>query len=139
LGKENIMTTIQAFIKRYPVLIFYVVVFVISWGGFLLVGGPGILTGTSWQTDPLFPVAVLAMLAGPPVAGILLTVLISGKAGLRELLSRLLRWRVGGRWYALALLTAPILEMAVLLALSRISPASSRLTTRLPCWCPVSR
>ena len=116
------MTTINAFSKRYPVLIFYVVVFVLSWGGFLLVGGPGLLTGTRWQTDPLFPVAVLAMLAGPPVAGILLTVLSSGKAGLRALLSRLLRWRVGGRWYAVALLTAPLLELAVLLALSPISP-----------------
>ena len=48
------------------------------------------------------------MLAGPSVAGILLTGLVDGRAGLRELLSRLLRWRVGARWYAVALLTAPL-------------------------------
>ena len=36
--------------------------------------------------------------------------------------SRLLRWRVGARWYAVALLTAPLSMMAVLLALSLISP-----------------
>jgi len=48
----------------------------------------------------------------------LLTVLVDGKAGLRELLSRLFRWRVGVQWYAVALLTAPLLMTAVLFALS---------------------
>lgn len=38
------------------------------------------------------------------------------------MLSRLLRWRVGTRWYAVALLTAPILMTAILLALSLLSP-----------------
>jgi membrane protease YdiL (CAAX protease family) len=32
------------------------------------------------------------------------------------------RWRVGARWYAVALLTAPLLFMAVSLALSLLSP-----------------
>jgi uncharacterized protein len=49
--------------------------------------------------------------------------LIYGRAGLRELRSRLLRWRVGARWYAVALLTAPLSVMATLFALSLISPA----------------
>jgi uncharacterized protein len=62
------------------------------------------------------------MLAGPPVAGLLLTVLVAGSAGLRGLLSRLLTWRVRWQWYAVALLSAPILEMAVLMALARTSP-----------------
>jgi membrane protease YdiL (CAAX protease family) len=62
------------------------------------------------------------MLAGPPVAGILLNVLVSGKEGLRELLSRLLKWRLGARWYAVALLIAPLLQAAVLLVLSLFSP-----------------
>jgi uncharacterized protein len=39
------------------------------------------------------------------VAGILLTGLLYGKAGLREFRSRLLGWRVDARWYAVALLT----------------------------------
>jgi hypothetical protein len=60
------MKTIKAFIERHSVLTYYALVFAISWGGFLLVGGPGIFAGTSWQTDPLFPLAVLAMLAAPP-------------------------------------------------------------------------
>jgi uncharacterized protein len=116
------MTTINAFIKRHPLLTYFALTFAISWGGFLLVGAPGIFAGTNWQTDPLFPFAVLAKLAGPPVAGLLLTGLLSGRAGLRELLSRLLKWRVGARWYAVALLTAPTLMTAVLFALSLLSP-----------------
>ena len=34
------MTTVNTLIKRHPVLLFYVVVFGISWGGFLLAVGP---------------------------------------------------------------------------------------------------
>jgi membrane protease YdiL (CAAX protease family) len=112
----------MTFIKRHPVLTYFTLTFAISWGGFLVVGGSGLFAGTSWQTDPAFLVAVQVMLTGPPIAGLLMTVLVSGTAGLRELLSRLLKWRVGGRWYVVALLTAPILETAVLLALSRTSP-----------------
>ena len=68
------------------------------------------------------PLVLVALFAGPSVAGILTTGLVSGRAGLRELLSRLLRWRVGARWYAAALLTAPFLVTTVLLALSLLSP-----------------
>jgi membrane protease YdiL (CAAX protease family) len=117
------MTTIRAFIERHSVPTYYALTFAISWGGFLLVGGPGLFSGTNWQTDPLFPLAVLAMLAGPSVAGVLLTGLIDGRAGFRELLSRFLRWRVGARWCAVALLTAPLLMTATLFALSLFSPA----------------
>jgi membrane protease YdiL (CAAX protease family) len=80
------------------------------------------MPGTTAQTETLLPFVVLALLAGPSVASILLTFIIQGKAGLRDLLSRMLTWRVGGRWYAVALLGAPVLVTAVLLALSLTSP-----------------
>ena len=121
--KEDIMSTSKAFINRHPVLTYFVLTFAISWGGFLLVvGAGGFAVTTSWQTDPLFPFAILAMLAGPSVAGFLLTSLVYGRVGLREFLSRLLKWRAGARWYAVALLTAPLLMMVILLALSLLSP-----------------
>jgi hypothetical protein len=62
------------------------------------------------------------LLVGPSVAGILLTGLVYGRAGLRNLLTRMTRWRVGARWYAVALLTAPLLVTVVLFALSLTSP-----------------
>jgi len=117
------MTTIKAFIKRHPMLTYFALAFAISWGSVLLViGGPSGIPATPEQADMLFPVVLLAMLVGPSVAGILLTGLVHGRAGLRELLSRLLRWRVGARWYAVALLTIPLLAMATLFALLPTSP-----------------
>lgn len=111
----------MAFIKRHPVLTYFVLTFAISWGGVLIVVGPGGFPGTPEQFEALLPYAVLAMIAGPSVSGILLTGLVYGRAGLRDLLARLTRWQVGARWYAVALLTAPLLMMAVLLVLSLFS------------------
>jgi membrane protease YdiL (CAAX protease family) len=113
---------VLAVVKSHHVLTYYALTFAISWGGFVLVGGPAHFSAANWQADPLFLLAVLVVLAGPSVAGLLLTGLVSGRAGYRELLARLLRWRVGVGWYLVALLTAPLLTAAVLVALSRTSP-----------------
>jgi len=91
------MKTIKAFIKKHPVLSYFALAFAISWGGFVMVVGPGGFPGTGSQFDTLTTFVVLAMLAGPSVAGLLLTGLVSGRAGFRELLSRLLTWQVGAR------------------------------------------
>jgi membrane protease YdiL (CAAX protease family) len=66
----------------------------------------------------MIPVLVVAMLAGPCVASISVTGLAGGREGYRDLLSRLVRWRAPISSYAAALLTAPIVLMAVPLALS---------------------
>ena len=117
------MTTIKALIKRHPLLSYFALTFAISWGGVLLViGGPSGIPGTKEQIETLLPFVILAMLLGPSVAGILLTGLLYGRAGLRQLRSRLLKWRVGARWYAVAIFTAPLSMTAVFLVLSLISP-----------------
>jgi membrane protease YdiL (CAAX protease family) len=117
------MKTIKAFVKSHPLLSYFTLTLAISWGGMLLViGGPGAIPTTAEQTARLFPAVYLVTVAGPSVAGILLTGLAGGWTGLRELGSRLLRWRVGARWYAVALLTAPLTVTATLLALSIVSP-----------------
>jgi membrane protease YdiL (CAAX protease family) len=116
------VTTITAFIKRHPVLTYFALTFAISWGGILMVIGPGGILGTKEVSEGLMPFVYLATLLGPSLAGILLTGLVDGRAGFRELLSRLLRWRVGARWYAVALLTAPLLITATLFVLSLTSP-----------------
>ena len=46
-----------------------------------------------------------------------------GRVGLRDLRSQLFRWRVGVRWYAVALLTVPLLMTAILFAFSLASKA----------------
>jgi uncharacterized protein len=113
------MTTIRAFTKRHPLLSFYALAFAITWGGLIIVvGGPSEILGSPEKFETRFGLVLLAWLAGPSVASILMTGLVHGRAGLRELLRRMTRWRVGARWYAVALLTAPLLSVAVLLALS---------------------
>jgi membrane protease YdiL (CAAX protease family) len=117
------MATVKAYIKGHPVLSYYALVFAISWGGILLViGGPGAIPGTRDEVEMLMPFALLALFAGPSVAGLLLTGIVHGRPGFRDLFARMTRWRVDIRWYAVALLTAPLLVTAVLLALSLTSP-----------------
>src|SRR5688572_30120604 len=120
---RDIMSTMNGLTTRHPALTYYVLVFAISWGGVLLVVGPGGFPGTTEAVERQMPFVILTFLLGPALAGLLLTGLVYGKAGLRELVSRLLRWRVAGRWYAVALLTAPLLMMALLLGLSLLTPA----------------
>jgi membrane protease YdiL (CAAX protease family) len=118
------MKTIKAFIKSHPVMSFFVLAFAISWGGILLVvGGPGGFLGTKEQVQTPLLLVMVPWFAGPSVASILLIGLLYGREGFRDLLARMTRWRVGARWYAVALLTAPLLYGALSLALSLISPA----------------
>lgn len=115
--------SISVFIKRHPVLTYFALTFTISWGGILIVIGPGGIPGTTAQIEKLFPIALMTLLVGPSVAGILLTGLIYGREGFREFLSRLLKWRVSVRWYVVALLATPFLVTVTLLLLSLSSPA----------------
>lgn len=119
------MTTIKGFITSHSMLTYFALTFVISWGGFVLVVGPGGFANTHWQADPSFPFAVMAMLAGPSVAGLLMTVMTDGRSGIRKLGSRIFKWRVAIRWYAIALLPAPLLSVIALFALSLTSPIYS--------------
>jgi membrane protease YdiL (CAAX protease family) len=115
----------RAFLQRHPVLTYFVLVVALSWGGVLLLtGGLGPMFGPDWRSDPRFMFGLLAGPAAVAVAGLALIGLTAGRAGYRELRARLLRWRVGARGCALALLLAPLstLVVAVLLALSLGAP-----------------
>jgi uncharacterized protein len=106
-----------------PALAYFALTFLISWAGVLVVVriGHGGMPATPEQLTPLLPYAFVAMLAGPVIAGPLLIGLIDGKPGLREFRSRLFRSRVGVRWCAVALFTAPLMVLVTLLALSLVS------------------
>lgn len=116
------MKTIMTFIKNNPVLSYFTLTFVISWGGVYILGAPYGMPTTSEQFTKVWLIVFIPYFLGPSLASILLTGLINGWTGIRELLSRLLKWRVSLRWYAVAILTAPILVLPTLLALSLTSP-----------------
>jgi membrane protease YdiL (CAAX protease family) len=118
------MSAVRAFLTRHPGAAYFALTFAISWGAALLaIGGSGGMRGTTPASDPRFAYALMAMLAGPSVTGILLTGLVYRRIGRREFLSRLVTWRVGAIWYAVALLTAPVVMTVTLLVLSFTSPA----------------
>src|SRR5215204_3433157 len=117
------MRTIKAFVKSHPLLSYFALTLAITWGLFVLaVGGPGGIPATREEFTAMPLLAILAVLVGPSVSGILLTGLVYGREGFRNLFTRMRRWRVGARWYAVALLTAPLVSTAVLIPLSLISP-----------------
>ena len=96
---------ITALIRRYPVVSYVAVAFGIAWGGVALVAD---------RFGPSLVVMFIPMAAGPTTASLILTGVLDGKQGYRELLARLARWRVAPRWYAVALLLNPLVTLLVL-------------------------
>jgi uncharacterized protein len=108
-------STIEVVLKRHSVLIYFTLVFVISWGGGFLILGPRGFPLRAEEFESLGGLLYAAILAGPCLAGILVTGLVYGSPGLREVLTRLRRWRAGWRWYVLGLLPALVMTATTLL------------------------
>jgi membrane protease YdiL (CAAX protease family) len=92
---------------------FVVVAYVWSWAWWipLAMSGVTIDPGQGWPTH-------LVGLTGPALAALVVTGFSDGRRGLRELWSRIVRWRVGWTWYATVVATAalvaiPLLTMSV--------------------------
>jgi membrane protease YdiL (CAAX protease family) len=111
-------------LRRHPVVCYFALTFFLSWLGAFLVAAPHLLRGEHLPKLTgilMFP----AMLVGPSVSGILLTRLFDDPAGLRDLFSRMRRFRFPVRWYA-ALLIPPVFVLGILLLLKTfVSPVYS--------------
>jgi membrane protease YdiL (CAAX protease family) len=109
--------TATAAARRHPLVSFFALTYGLSWGAALIVLG-----ASHFNLVELSPVDTgfifVSMLLGPSVSGLMLTALLEGRLGLRRLGASLLKWRVGTRWYALALLVMPLLLFATLWLLS---------------------
>jgi hypothetical protein len=109
-------------IERHPLAAYFCLAFGISWGGSLLIvelQGYRIETGT-WSQAVVW---YFAMITGPILACLLLTAVLKGRRGLKDLFYRLIRWRVGPHWYAISVLTNPLIVLATLTILALlISP-----------------
>src|SRR5882724_6066457 len=96
----------RAFFRRHILIAFFVMAFVLSWYPWII----SLLRGRTSGPNPL----------GPFVAAIIMTAVVSGRSGLRQFFSRLVRWRVGAKPYTIVFLT-PILVCLVALASRSVS------------------
>jgi uncharacterized protein len=108
-------------VRSYPLIAFFLLAYVLS-----------------WSTTPLYVAGVPPFFpdfpflgTGPLLASLLVTSIASGRAGLRELGARMIRWRVGWRWYAAAL-GIPLGVAVVTLALSVALGAPISALAQLP-------
>src|SRR5205807_10001531 len=90
-------------LRRHPLISFFVMAYAISWTYvivFLIV----------WPLPDTI-VTDTPELLGPVVAGFVMTAVISGRAGVRQLLRRFVMWRVSAVWYLYALVAIPALYL----------------------------
>jgi membrane protease YdiL (CAAX protease family) len=91
-------------VARHPVASFLIMAFVFGWGGMipLLLSENGPVTVLPIEL-PWMPFAAILSIFGLALPAFLVTAATDGKEGVRELLGRILRWRVGVHWYLIAL------------------------------------
>ena len=85
------MPYLVSLIRRHPLITFFVLAYALAWWIWILY---------AFGITFLGPIFAL----GPFLAAIIVTALTRGTTGLKALLSRMVRWRVGLGWYAAALL-----------------------------------
>jgi membrane protease YdiL (CAAX protease family) len=110
-------------LRQYPLVSYFTLAYGITWLGIMIAGGSARFQGQAVPAGQ-FPLVMLMMLLGPSTAGLLMTAVCDGRAGLRELGSRMGRWRIRPRWYAVALLTNPLVTLVTLWGLAAlVTPA----------------
>jgi uncharacterized protein len=82
------MHALSAFVRRRPLLTFFILAYAFAWLLISLV-----------SVSLVFPVLGLF---GPALAAIIVTAIAEGRAGVKALLRRVVQWRVGWQWYAVA-------------------------------------
>jgi membrane protease YdiL (CAAX protease family) len=83
------MSRLSSVAKRHPLVTFFVLAYALTWWA-------SIVYAVYPNPFPVFPY-------GPFLAAIITLGLTSGKGGIKALLRRIVIWRVGLRWYAIAL------------------------------------
>jgi membrane protease YdiL (CAAX protease family) len=88
----------MSLVKRHPLISFFVLAYALSWWPWVL-----------YALD-LLPQPIAGF--GPFLAAIVVLLITRGKTGIVGLLRRMVRWRVGLRWYAVALLLPVAITLA---------------------------
>lgn len=114
------MNALTSLVKRHPLVTFFVLAYALAWWPSLL-----LLAGVTFPL-PQFD-------TGPFLAALLVSAIIEGRQGVKALLGRLVLWRVGLTWYAVALLLPALLIVAAV-ALSALLGAPAPTAEQLSRW-----
>jgi membrane protease YdiL (CAAX protease family) len=122
--QDSRQTGIRGFIRRRPLISFFVLANVMSWAAWV----PYILSATGLGVlDFTFPsllggTQLLGVLPGaylgPILAAFIVTAVADGREGIRRWLRRMTKWRVSWVWYAVAGLGVPAAIIATGIAVS---------------------
>jgi uncharacterized protein len=85
------MSHLSSVVKRHPLITFFVLTYALTW-----------LAWPMWASG-FYPIAPVFSFA-PFLVALVVLAITRGKSGVGGLLRRMVRWRVGLRWYAVALL-----------------------------------
>jgi membrane protease YdiL (CAAX protease family) len=88
--------------RRHPLVTFFLLAYGLTWAIQIPVAA-GVLEGSGWR----------AVTWVPAIAALLAAALTGGRGALRELGSRLVRWRVGWQWYLVVILGPAAFSLAV--------------------------
>src|SRR5437867_3768196 len=104
----------KAFLIRHRLPAFFLLAFVLSWYPWII----ALVRGRTSGPNPL----------GPLVAGIIMTAIVSGRLGLREFFGRLVRCRVGAKWYAI-IFGMPVLVCLLAVAITVFIVGTSQVSS----------
>src|ERR671911_516507 len=85
------MSSLSSVVRRHPLITFFVLTYALTW-----------LAWPLWALG-LYPIAPVFSFA-PFLTALVVLAITQGKSGIGGLLRRMVRWRVGLRWYVAALL-----------------------------------
>ncbi|HXW00202.1 MAG TPA: type II CAAX endopeptidase family protein [Anaerolineae bacterium] len=114
------MNSILTFIKRHPQVTFWGIAYLTFFLGAFM--------------DALYPSDLWNFVVwGPFLGGALVTGIVDGRAGLKTYFSRIVRWRVGLKWYAVALFL-PLAMRLVAFGLNIVSGATLSPNIQWSAW-----
>lgn len=107
-----LMNAISQFVKRYSLVIYFVLAYALCWAFYPLI-----------KTNAVYGIPALFT---PALAGVIVSGIVGGRAQVKNLLKKIIIWRVNIVWYVVALGLPVVLSFIVALA-SRFFGGSSTL------------
>ncbi len=92
-------STKSDWIKNHPLAAYFGLAYAITWAVALSIAA----SVRGWIALQIPPSAHFLTSYGPMLSAFVITAIVGGAAGVRELVGRMVRWRVGGRWVLVAI------------------------------------